>query len=298
MKPWYGILLKLASTLAFSLMYAAVKLAGRVPVGEAVLFRSVFALVPLFALSFATTGPAAVIRTSRPLFHVLRSAAGTCAMFLNFAALGLLPLSELTAYSFAAPIFAVVLAALLLREKVGPFRWCAVLGGFAGVLIMLAPHGGAAHILAREYSSGAGIALAAALLTALVVVFIRQMSATERSETIVFYFMSTCAVTGALTLPWSHAALSAAQIAWLVGSGILGGVAQICMTYCYRYGAPSLLAPFDYAAMIWATALGYVIFAEIPQPAVMTGAGVVIAAGLLIVWRERHSLHESEMRAV
>jgi drug/metabolite transporter (DMT)-like permease len=219
-------------------------------------------------------------------------------MFLNFAALALLPLADLTAFSFVAPIFAVVLAAVLLHESVGAFRWGAVLMGFAGVLVMIQPHGGLVHIAARGFSIGAGLALLAALLTALVVVFIRQMSATERSETIVFYFMATCSVAGAVTIPFSHVTLSETQIAWLICSGLVGGIAQILMTYCYRYAEPSLLAPFDYMAMLWAAALGYLIFEEVPEAGVMAGAGVVIAAGLFIVWHERHILRERRMRTV
>lgn len=298
MRSLYGVGLKLGATLSFSLMYAVIKLAGRVPVGEEVFFRCLFALVPLFVLSFFTVGPVAVVRTARPLFHVVRSVAGTASMFLNFAALALLPLADITAFSFVAPIFAVVLAATILREHVGPFRWGAVLAGFSGVLVMLEPHGGITHILASGFSSGAGLALLGAMLSAFVVIFIRQMSTTERSETIVFYFMVTCAAVGAVTMVWNHTLLSPLQIFWLVCSGLVGGIGQICMTYSYRYAEPSLLAPFDYVAMVWAVMLGYLIFAEIPKLMVMGGAGVVVTAGLFIVWRERHKLRIREVRAV
>lgn len=283
----FGIALKLGATFAFSLMYAVIKLAGHVPVGEVIFFRAFFALVPLFALSVYTVGPLAVVRTAHPFMHIFRSVAGVSSMFLNFTALMLLPLADITAFGFVMPIFAVVLAALFLREHVGPYRWSAVIVGFAGVLVMLSPHGGIESILMHGFSSGAGLALAGALLSAVVVIVIRQMHATERGETIVFYFMATTAAVGAVTMLWSRVPLSPATAAWLVLSGILGGIGQICMTFSYRYAEPSLLAPFDYAAMIWAVALGYAIFAEVPEPLVMAGAGIVIAAGLFIVWRER-----------
>ena len=118
------------------------------------------------------------------------------------------------------------------------------------------------------------------------------MSATETSEAIVFYFMVICAVAGAVTMIWDFVPLNLMQITWLVACGILGGVGQVCMTYCYRYAEPSFLAPFDYAAMIWAVALGYFIFAEIPESMVLSGAVVVIDSSLYIVWRER-SLHRA-----
>ena len=289
-----GIALKLGATLAFTLMYAVIKLAGRAPVGEVIFFRAFFALVPLFALSWFTSSPWQVVHTSRPLFHLLRSTVGVASMFLNFAALARLPLADITAFSFVAPIFAVILAALFLHEQVGAYRWAAVVAGFAGVLLMIEPHGGLLHLAAAGFSSGASLALLGALCSAQVVIFIRRMSATERSETIVFYFMLTCAVTGALTMLWDYASLSWGAVAWLVLCGILGGIGQICMTYSYRFAEPSLLAPFDYAAMVWAVTLGYFVLGEVPKPLVLVGAGVVIAAGIFIVWRER-SLHRASI---
>jgi drug/metabolite transporter (DMT)-like permease len=138
------------------------------------------------------------------------------------------------------------------------------------------------------------MALSAALFSAFVVVFIRQMSATETSEAIVFYFMVVCAAAGAETMIWDFAPLDWTQTAWLVLCGILGGVGQVCMTYCYRYAEPSFLAAFDYAAMVWAVVLGYFIFAEVPEMMVLAGAGVVIVSGLYIVWREGR-LHRAHM---
>jgi drug/metabolite transporter (DMT)-like permease len=206
-------------------------------------------------------------------------------MFLNFFAVTRLPLADVTAFSFVMPIFATVLAAFLLGEKVGPHRAAAVVIGFGGVLLMAEPHG----VLGTSAGStvGAGAALTGAFLSAFVVVFIRHMSATETSEAIVFYFMVVCAASGAVTMLWSFTPLTWEQTGLLVLCGVLGGVGQLCMTYCYRYAEPSLLASFDYAAMVWAVALGYLVFAEIPERIVLGGAGVVIAAGLTIVWRER-----------
>jgi drug/metabolite transporter (DMT)-like permease len=283
-----GIALKLGASVAFSLMYAAIKLAGAVPVGEVIFFRAFFALVPLFVLSLYTVGPRAVWRTARPGWHILRSITGVTGMFMNFAALMLLPLADVTAFSFVAPIFAVVLAAVMLKEHVGPFRWAAVLAGFAGVLVMLEPHGGPLHLLRSGFSTGAGLAILGAFLSAFVVVFIRQMSTTEKSETIVFYFMSVCTLAGLVSMIWWHVALSWEQVALLVLCGVLGGIGQIGMTFSYRYAEPSLLAPFDYVAMVWAVLLGWFLFAEVPETMVLIGAAIVIAAGLFIAWRERH----------
>ena len=146
---------------------------------------------------------------------------------------------------------------------------------------------GAGAGLATGSSLGAAFALSGAFLSAFVVVFIRQMSTTETSEAIIFYFMTVCAAAGAVTMLWSRTPLDAEQTVLLILCGVLGGIGQLFMTYSYRYAEPSLLAPFDYAAMLWAVALGYVVFAEVPERIVLAGAGVVIVSGLYLVWRER-----------
>src|SRR5436305_12741926 len=166
-----GIALKLANTLAFLVMYAAIKLAGPLPVGEVIFFRSGFALVPVLAFSAWSVGLRQGISTGRPLFHILRSMAGLAGMFLNFAALARLPLADITGFSFVAPIFAVVLAVFMLKERVGPRRWAAVAAGFVGVLLMLEPHGCVLHLVRAGFSSCAALALMVALLSAFVVYF-------------------------------------------------------------------------------------------------------------------------------
>jgi len=283
-----AITLKIAQTLAFSLMYAAIKLAGDVPIGQVVFFRGFFALVPLLIWTFFTVGPLAAIRTERPSYHIVRSVVGVSSMFANFTALKLLALATVTAFGFLQPIFAVMLAALFLRERVGRYRWGAVAVGFAGVLLMIEPHGGLTSLLGLNLSRGVGYALLFSFLSAVVVVWIRQMSTTERSEAIVFYFMAACATVGAVVMIWDHVPLNYVQVFWLVVCGLVGGMGQLLMTYSYRYAEPSLLASFDYISMVWATLLGYFVFAEAPEAMVFAGAGVVIAAGLFIAWREHH----------
>lgn len=281
-----GIALKIGATLAFSLQYVGIKLAGPVPVGEVVFFRSFFALLPLLILAQYTVGWTAMVRTERPWLHLIRSAVGSSGMFLNFAALKLLPLADITAFGFVQPIFAVMLAALVLKEVIGPYRGAAVVVGFAGVILMIQPHGGLLAIVAHGLSAGSGLALTGALASAFVVIYIRQMSATERSETIVFYFMSFCTVVSAITMIWWRAPLTGATATWLILAGIFGGFGQIAMTFSYRYAEPSLLAPFDYTSMIWAVTFGFLVFGEIPAALVLIGAAIVTSAGVFIAFRE------------
>jgi drug/metabolite transporter (DMT)-like permease len=281
-----GIALKCGATLAFSLQYVALKLAGNVPVGEVVFFRAFFALIPLFVFAQFTIGMRETVKTDRPWLHLIRAAIGSSSMFLGFAALKLLPLADITAFGFVQPVFAVVLAAIVLKETVGPYRGAAVVVAFAGVILMIQPHGGVGGIVAHGLSTGAGLALAAALCSAFVVIFIRQMSATEKSETIVFYFMAFCAALGALTMIWWRVPLGLYATIALILGGISGGFGQLMMTFSYRYAEPSLLAPFDYTAMIWAVLFGYLVFAEVPATMVLAGAAVVTAAGVFIALRE------------
>ncbi len=272
-------------------MYASIKLAGDVPLGEVVFFRGFFALVPLLVWTFFTVGPRAAIQTQRPLVHVVRGSVGVAAMFVNFAALALLPLATVTAFSFMQPIFAVILAAFFLKEHVGQWRWGAVVVGFLGVLMMIEPHGGLAAIVSLHLSQGVLYALLFSFLSAVVVVWIRQMSTTERSEAIVFYFMSACAVAGLIVMPFQPTYFTVHNVFWLVTCGLFGGTGQLLMTYCYRYGEPSLLASFDYVSMVWAMILGWFVFGEMPEAFVLGGAAVVIVSGLLIAWREyRHKV--------
>jgi drug/metabolite transporter (DMT)-like permease len=268
-------------------MYVVIRLAGAVPLGEVIFFRAFFALVPLFAVATFTVGPRAVLSTRRLRVHIGRSIMGVASMFLNFAALKMLPLADLTALGFVMPIFAVVLAALILGEHVGPWRGGAVVIGFGGILLMAGPPTASGEFLSHGTSLGTTLALLAALFSAFVVIFIRQMSTTEKSETIVFYFMSLTAATGLVTMIWWRTPLTWESAVLLVLCGILGGVGQICMTYSYRFAEPSLLAPFDYVAMVWAALLGFVVFGEIPKQRVLLGATIVVASGLFIIWRER-----------
>jgi drug/metabolite transporter (DMT)-like permease len=293
-----GIALKIGATLGFTLMYAFAKLAGAIPAGQIIFFRAAFALLTLLVMVMLTGNVRTIVHTRRPGWHAVRGLVGVSSMFCNFAAVTKLPLADMTALTFAMPIFAVVLAAILLKEKVGPYRSGAVLAGFAGVLLMLQPQGGIGAILAGGFSTGAALALCGALLSALVVIFIRQMSVTERSETIVFYFMATAMLAGGLSMVWVRVPLGYGAMAWLALAGVAGGLGQICMTFCYRYGEPSMLAPFDYTAMLWAVGLGLLFFDTMPDIFVLAGTALVAPAGIFIAVREHRLGRASRLEAI
>lgn len=283
-RPLLGILLKVLATLAFTLMAILGRLlAGEIPVGEMVFFRASFAFVPLLAWMLISRIPLSSLRTQHPLLHARRAATGILAMFSYFSALVFLPVADLTAIGFASPLIVVVLAATLLGERVGVYRWSAVGAGFAGVLIMLLPH------LSGEVASGWGVvlALANAVCVAFTMIFIRSMSHSEAPLTIAFYFQFCCAVVSGITLAFDWVTPTLEQFLVLAMLGVLGGIGQLLMTTSYRHASASTLANFDYAAMIWAVALGWVFFSEVPVAEVFVGAAVVVGSGVFIVWRER-----------
>lgn len=283
-----GIALKLLALAVFTIMTVFIKAtADAVPPGEAVFFRSAFAipviLVWLIARGELQTG----LKTDNLLGHVWRGVIGVGAMGLGFTALGLLPLPEVTAIGFASPLITVILAALLLGERVRMFRLTAVGIGLIGVLIILSPRlelEGHADQLA---TLGAGLMLISAGLRSLAQVHIRRLVQSEHAAAVVFYFMLTATIFSLLTLPFGWTLPSVTDTAMLIGAGLTGGVGQILVTSSYRFAPASVLAPFDYSSMIFAVIAGYLLFAEVPTSATIWGSAVVMVAGALIIWRER-----------
>jgi len=281
--------LKVVSTGLFAVMGALIKWLGpEYPTGQIVFVRSLFALIPVLVLLRAAGGWS-VLRTARPFSHLGRSLAGVTAMFCRFTALTLIPLATATAITFAAPLITTALAAWLLGETVRRSRWTAVTVGFLGVLLMLQPavmRGLDPKVVDDTYVLGAGAALLGALFMAIAMIQIRRMTATEPSITIVFYFSATCTVVGAATLPFAAVVPDLTDGAAMVAIGVLGGLAQVTLTASYRHAGASLIAPFEYTALLWAFAIGYVAFGEVPEPVVLTGAAFVVAAGVFILYRE------------
>lgn len=287
--PLRGIGMKLVSVAVFMTMAALIKLvADRVPPGEVVFFRSTFAVPVILAWLMATRSLGAGLRTANIAGHVWRGLAGTAAMGFGFAGLGLLPLPEVTAIGYAAPILTVVFAAMFLGEEVRAFRIAAVGLGLAGVILVLSPRLGAAgDAVGASEALGAVVVLTGAVFAALAQVFIRKLVASETTSAIVFYFSVNSALLSLVTAPFGWVLPDAGTAAILVTCGILGGIGQIFLTAAYRHADASVVAPFDYASMILALAVGYYGFGEVPSLTVLAGAGMVILAGIMIILRER-----------
>ena len=290
MRPLRGIILKLCSVMVFIVMASLIKAtAAHIPPGEAVFFRSFFA-IPVIVVWLTVQGQLATgFRTGNPMGHVWRGLMGTLAMGMGFAGLAYLPLPEVTAIGYASPIMVVILASMFLGEQIRVFRIASVALGLTGVLIVLSPRLSIdpGQAVAQTEAFGAMLVLCGALFAALAQVFVRKLVLTETTTSIVFCFSATSTVLALITIPFGWVWPSPWEAALLVVAGLLGGVGQILLTAGYREADASLVAPFDYASMLFALAIGYFVFDEVPTLTMLGGAALVVVAGILIIWRER-----------
>ncbi len=297
-----GIVLKLISAVLFAVMSALVRLLGtRYPIGEVVFYRSAFAIIPVMAV-YAWRGElAAIVRTERPFGQAGRGVISIVGMFCNFGALARLPLVEANAISFTSPLFSVALAAFVLKERVRIYRWSAVIIGFIGVLVVLSPHlsGDELTFAATSATTVAGLAyaLTGALANAGTVIQTRRLAQSETTSSIVFYFSLSCALAGLVTWPFGWVSPTGLEFAVLIGIGVLGGTGHIFLTESYRYASASIVAPFDYTAMIWALILGYALFGETPTVMIVIGSLIICTAGLFVIWRERQLSAARKLKA-
>lgn len=277
-----AILFVLASAAAFSLSAALVKVAApEVPVFELMLFRSGVALLCLAPLVLRAGW--AVFRLRNPWGHAARTVCGLGGMFGSFYGLAHLPLAAVTALGFAMPIFLAGLSVPLLGERVGPARMVGIAAGLLGVVLVVRPWAGAAGLPLFETA----VVLAGVLAWAASMVSIRRLGQSgERNLTIVVVFTAACTVLcGVLAAPvwvWPRAEL------WppLLAIGAVSGAAQLLMTEGYRSGEASMLAPFEYSAIVYTLGLGWAVWGEEPGLWEMTGIAVLVASGLFTWWRE------------
>ncbi len=278
----YAIGLRLMAALCIATMMAGIKVATDrgVHVVETLFYRQVLAL-PIVLICLWLGPGLATVRTRRYGAHAGRAAAGLTGMVFNFLGVMLLPLAEATTIGFTAPIFATVMSALFLGERTGAHRWAAVAMGFLGMLIMVRPGGDHFPLF------GAGIALTGAFMTAVVSVLLRQLSRTEDSLAIVFWFILFSLPPLALGL-WIIGQAPHDWIDWglLLLIGTSGGLGQIFLTAALKWAPVSVVLPMDYSSLVWATLFGWFIWSAWPDLASWTGAALIVASGLYIAWRE------------
>lgn len=277
-----GILLRLGAATCFAFMGAMIKLGyeAGVTTPELVFYR--FALgLPLLLAWMTWTGNYGAWRTRRPMAHVWRAVVGLSTMAVAFSALAYLPLAEATTIGFAAPLFAVALSALVLKEPVGRYRWSAVAVGFLGVLVVMRPAG------ADLSATGVTLALLAALGVGAVTITIRQIGRTEGTQTTVLWFTILSMLAAGALMPFFASAHAPATWAVLCALGLFGGLAQLLLTAALRYAPVAVIAPFDYSQLLWAILIGWAIWSTQPPPSTLAGAAIIIASGLYTLYREQ-----------
>lgn len=263
--------------------------AQEIPAGEAVFFRSLFAIPVLLTWLILRGDFPEKLKANDPMGHVWRGLMGTCAMASGFLAIGLLPLPEVVAIGYAAPLLVTMLAAMFLGERIRLVRFSALLLGLFGVMLILSPRLTVldAEVANRLQTIGALAALMAAIFSALAQVFARKLVATETTGSIVFYFSVMSSTLALLTLPFGWKIPTATEALLLITAGLLGGVGQILLTESYRFAEVAVIAPFEYCSIILALLVGYFVFDELPTGIMMAGVALIITAGIIIIERER-----------
>ena len=266
---------------AFSIMDALMKvMTVRYPAVQVAFFRGAASL-PFVFLSYALAGRLRELRPVRFGLHVLRAVFAILMLWGFLWALARASLTDTYAIYMSAPLLVVLAASLLLGEPINRHVWFAIFAGLAGVYVMLKPS-------VEGFVSLAGLAaLGSALAYAVVVVMVRILSRTETTASMVFWFLVMMAAgAGAIALPrW--VAILAADWPWIAAIGLAGWAGQHLITEAFRLAPASVVAPFEYTALVWGVAIDWVVWQTLPGARMLTGAAIVIGAGLYLIHRER-----------
>ena len=277
-KNQLGFLYMFLSVCTFSVMDLLVKWSSDYPTGEVLFFRGFFGLLPTYFLIPKNKLKTFYI-TERSKEHLFRCLMGLMALIAIVIALRELPLAVVVSLSYAAPLFITVLSIFLLSEKVGVFRWLAVLIGFVGVIIIAEPGFKGMNYLYF-------LPLIFCIGMAFVTITIRKLSTTEPIWLISIFFTITILIAGLATIPMGWIMPNFQDFILLALIGVTGGSANLFLTQSYKLSEVSLVAPLRYLALIFAIIFGYLIWNEIPTVKTLIGASLVVLASLIIFRRE------------
>jgi drug/metabolite transporter (DMT)-like permease len=276
-----GMLSMLLAVATFSLMDACLKmLSPHYPPMQVAALRGMSSWPLVTAWVLYAGGPRQLLRVRWPL-HLLRGVLSII-MLASFAyALRSLPLAETYTLFFIAPLIITALAALVLRERVDWRGWAAIAAGFGGMLIVLRPSGTGMLTLA-----GAAV-LVSATGYAISAIAVRVLGRSDSTQAMVFWMLTMTSVF-ALALAWREwTPIQPADWSVLVGLGVFGAIGQYAVTDAFRRAAASRIAPLEYTALVWGILLDYTLWHSLPDAITLTGAAVIIAAGLYLIRRER-----------
>jgi drug/metabolite transporter (DMT)-like permease len=277
-KNQLGFLYMFLSVCTFSVMDLLVKWSSDYPTGEVLFFRGFFGLLPTYFL-IPKNKLKTFYTTERSKEHLFRCLMGLMALIAIVIALRELPLAVVVSLSYAAPLFITVLSIFLLSEKVGIFRWLAVIIGFIGVIIIAEPGFKGMNYLYF-------LPLIFCIGMAFVTITIRKLSTTEPIWLISIFFTITISIAGLFTIPLGWKMPNFQDFILLALIGITGGSANLFLTQSYKLSEVSLVAPLKYLALVFAIFFGYFIWNEIPTIKTLIGASLVVLASLIIFRRE------------
>ena len=277
-KNQLGFLYMFLSIIGFSLMDVIVKWSVDYPVGQVLFFRGFFGIIFYFFI-IPRERLHDFYKTKRPGLHSLRCIAGLIAIIAIFIALRKLPLATVVSISFAAPIFTTIFSIFLLSEKVGIYRWLAVIVGFIGILIITEP--GISNLNIYYI-----FPIIFCLGLSYVAITLRQLSTTEPVWLISLFFSIAITFLSFLTLPFGWVMPSFNHFLILSLVGIFGGVSNLWLSQSYKYSEVSLVTPLKYLTLVFAIIFGYFIWDEIPTIKTLIGALLVIVSTLIIFRRE------------
>jgi len=277
-KNQLGFLYMFISICAFSIMDLIVKWSENYPIGEVLFFRGFFGMIPIFFL-IPKERYFNFYKTNRPFLHFRRCVSGLVAIVAIFIALRKLPLATVVSITFAAPIFTTIMSIFFLSEKVGLYRWLAVLVGFVGILIISEP-GFSSLNFYYIYP------IIFCLGLSYVAIAIKQLSSTEPVWLIGLYFSFSIMIMSFFTLPQGWIMPNLKDLFLLCMVGILGGLANLWLTQSYKYAEVSLVTPLKYLALLFAIFFGYIFWDETPTIKTLLGAALVIISSIIIFRRE------------
>ena len=277
-KNQLGFLYMFLSVCTFSVMDLLVKWSSEYPAGEVLFFRGFFGLLPTYFL-IPKNKLKTFYTTKRSKEHLFRCLMGLMALIAIVVALRELPLAVVVSLSYAAPLFITVLSIFLLSEKVGVFRWLAVLIGFIGVIIIAEPGFKGMNYLYF-------LPLIFCIGMAFVTITIRKLSTTEPIWLISIFFTITISIAGLATIPIGWKMPNFQDFILLALIGVTGGSANLFLTQSYKLSEVSLVAPLKYLALVFAIFFGYFIWSEIPTIKTLIGASLVVLSSLIIFRRE------------
>jgi drug/metabolite transporter (DMT)-like permease len=280
-RPLFAIWIRIGATICVASLMALVKLASArgIALFELLFWRQALT-IPVMLAILAASGQLRRLRTRRIKSHAVRAMFSCVGMTSVFVATIHLALPQASVLSFTSPFFAVLVTALILREKVGLWRWSAVLTGFIGVLLITQP--GADYV----DPLGAAAGLTAALVVVIISYQVKDLARTDDPIACVFYMALFVSLYLAVLLPFYVQPHTRDEWLLLAAIGAVGMLGQYLMTVSLMYGAIATVLIMDYALLLWTTLLSVLIWSQWPHPATWYGAPLIIAAGLIITWRE------------